>query len=161
MQARMKHLSPQHKHSILLEYQSYSRDHSFAALATRHGITGGAEVIRRWHSRWNGTAASLEEKAHTGRPRVLTTQEVQRYVAPRIRANNRNAQRIHYTDIHAAVEQHTGKSFSPRTLRNYGKHDLDAHQTHGKKRTADVVLVSGSISLTQSCMFVFVKGSVI
>ena len=88
----MKHLSPHHKHSILLEYRPYSRDHSFAALAARHGVTGGKRVVKRWHSHWNGTVASLDEQPHPGRPRILSTQEVQRYIAPRIGAKNRSAQ---------------------------------------------------------------------
>jgi hypothetical protein len=133
----MKHLLPQHKHSILLEYQPHSHDHSFAALAHRHGIKGGYKVIERWYDRWNGTSSSLEEKPHPGGQRILNTQEVQRYVAPRIRAKNRSAQRVHYTDIHEAVEEKTGKHMSLRTLQRYGKEDLDAHQTRGKKRTAE------------------------
>jgi transposase len=133
----MKHLTPHHKHSILLEYQPHSRDHSFAALAARHGITGGYKVIERWHTQWDGTATSLEEKQHTGKQRILSSQEVQRYVAPHIRAKNRSAQRVHYTDIHSAVEAQTGRHMSLRTLQRYGKEELHAHQTHGKKRTAD------------------------
>jgi transposase-like protein len=133
----MKHLSSHHKHSILLEYQPRARDHSFAALARRHGIKGGKQVVMKWHSQWNGTAASLEEQHSPGRPRVLSTQEVQRHVAPRIRAKNRSAQRVHYTDIQPAVEEKTGKSMSPRTLRRYGEEDLAARRTQGKKRTAD------------------------
>lgn len=135
----MKHLSPHHKHSILLEYRPYSRDHSFAALAARHGVTGGKRVVKRWHSHWNGTVASLDEQPHPGRPRILSTQEVQRYIAPRIRAKNRSAQRVHYTDIQQAVEETTGKSMSPRSLRRYGEEDLGARraQAQGKKRTAD------------------------
>ena len=118
-------LTPQHKHSILLEYQPRSHDHSFAALAARHGIKGGGIVIQRWHQQWNGSAASLEEKHSTGRPRILSTQQVHQYVAPMIREKNRNAERVHYNNIHSAVEAkaHT--------------HMLSAHQPRGKKRTAD------------------------
>lgn len=133
----MKHLTPQHKHSILLEYRSRSHDHSFAALAARHDIKGGGKVIQRWHQQWNGTAASLEEKHHSGRPRILNTQQVEQYVAPMIREKNRHAERVHYTDIHSSVEANSGQKISIRTLRRYGQDDLGAHQTRGKKRTAD------------------------
>jgi hypothetical protein len=133
----MKHLSHQHKHSILLEYQPYSRHHSFAALAARHGIAGGEQVIRKWHQAWKGTAASLEEKHRSGRPRILSRQQVQRYVAPPIRAANRRSQRVRYSDIHPSVEEKSGKSMSLQTLRRYGQKELGAHQIRGKKRTMD------------------------
>lgn len=133
----MKHLTPQHKHSILLEYQPRSHDHSFAALAARHGIEGGGKIIQRWHQQWDGSAASLEEKHSTGRPRILSTQQVQQYVAPMIRAKNRRAERVHYTDLHSSVEATSGKQMSIQTLRRYGHDDLGAHKKHGKKRTAD------------------------
>jgi transposase len=133
----MKHLSPLHKHSILLEYRQHSHDHSFAALASRHGIKGGKQVVMKWYSQWNGTAESLKEKSHSGRPRILTTPEIQRYIAPRIRAANRSSHRIHYTDIHSAVEKNTGKHISLRTLQHYGKEELHGRKTHGNKRTAD------------------------
>jgi hypothetical protein len=66
----MPHLDANTKHAILLEYQPHTRTHSFAALARRHGVAGGSEVIRRWHSRWDGTAVSLKEGKSTGRPRM-------------------------------------------------------------------------------------------
>lgn len=133
----MKHLTPQHKHSILLEYQLRSHDHSFAALAARHGIEGGSKIIQRWHEQWNGSAASLEEKHRTGRPRILSTQQVQQYIAPMIRAKNRTAKRVHYSDIHSSVEAATNTQMSLRTLQHYGKEELAAHKKRGKKRTAD------------------------
>jgi transposase len=133
----MKHLTPQHKHSILLEYQPRSHDHSFAALAARHGIEGRGKIIQRWHQQWDGRAASLEEKRRIGRPRILTTQQVQQYVAPMICEKNRRAERVRYSDIHSAVQAETNTQMSLRTLQHYGKEELGAHKKHGKKRTAD------------------------
>jgi hypothetical protein len=133
----MKHFTPQHKHSILLEYIPYSRTHGFQSLANRHGVAGGKHTLLEWYSRWDGTAASLEEKRSPGRPRILTTQEVQRHVATRIRAANRSSKRIHYTDIHQAVERETHQTLSLRTLRRYGEEDLGAKQHRGNKRTRD------------------------
>lgn len=133
----MKHLTPQHKHSILLEYQPRSHDHSFAALAARHGIEGGGKIIQRWHHQWDGSAASLEEKHSPGRPRILSTQQVQQYVAPMIREKNRHAERARYSDLHSSVQALTNTRMSLRTLQHYGKEDLGAHMKHGKKRTAD------------------------
>lgn len=151
----MKHLTPQHKHSILLQYQPHSRDHSFAALAARHGVAGGWQVIQKWHDRWNGTAVSLEEQPHSGRPRTLSRAEVQQYIAPPILAKNCSAQRVHYPDIHAVVEEKSGKHMSLRTLQRYGKQDLNAHQTRGKKRAAD----ESEYTETYNIDALFVSGS--
>jgi hypothetical protein len=133
----MTHLTPQHKHSILLEYQPRSRHHGFAALARRHGIKGGKQVLIKWHAAWNGTAASLEERRRSGRPRILSAREVKKYVAPPIRAKNRKAQAVHYTDVQPVVNKRTGKDASLRTIERYGLEELHGHCTRGKKRTAE------------------------
>ncbi len=135
--ARMKHFTPEQKHEILLDYQPYSHTHSFAALAARHAVAGGAEVVRRWHEQWNHTAASLQEKQHTGRPRILTSEEVQSAVATPIRRKNRAHQSVHYTQLQPEVEERTGKRISVRTIQRYGKVELKGKLKHGKKRTAE------------------------
>jgi hypothetical protein len=137
LQSAMTHLTPQHKHSILLEYHPRTRHHSFAALARRHDIKGGKQVLIKWHAAWNGTVASLEERRHSGRPRILSAREVTKYVAPPIRAKNRKAQAVHYTDIQPVVEKRTGKRVSLRTIQHYGKEELDGRCARGKKRTAE------------------------
>ena len=135
--AAMKQFPPEQKHSILLEYTPHSRTHSFAALAARHGVAGGEQTVRRWHTQWDGTAASLQRKEGAGRPRVLSGREVQQHVrAPILRAN-RAHKAVHYSALLSSVQQKTGKEVSARTLRRYGKEQLGAKQRRGKKRTAE------------------------
>lgn len=130
-------LTPNAKHQILLEYIPRSATHSFAALARRHAIAGGERTIRRWHSSWDGTPHSLNPKPRSGRPRILSAQQVEQHIATPIREANRNHTAIHYTSIAESVKEVTGKSPSLRTLQNYGKEQLKAKQKRTKKRRLD------------------------
>ena len=132
----MKQFTPEQKHSILLEYSPHSHDHSFSALATRHSVTGGSKVIKRWYNRWNGTSNSLQHKKGAGRPRILTATEVDRHIRIPIQKANRSYRPIHYPEVEAVVKEKTGKEVSDRTIRRYGKEELGARQITGKKRTA-------------------------
>ena len=105
----MRHFSADRKHSILSEYVRYSRTHGFEALALRHSVPGGAQVIAQWYQRWNGTVDSLKENPGRGRSRLLTRAEVSRHVRPRILAANRNNRAISYTQMLPAVRRTTGK----------------------------------------------------
>lgn len=133
----MPHFSAELKHAILLEYRTHSHTHNLATLAARHAVPGGARTVQRWLQRWNGTAASLERAAGSGRPRALTEAEVDTYIARPIRRSNRKHTPIHYTQVTPAVQAGTGKEVSPRTVRRYGKEELGARQVKGKKRTAN------------------------
>jgi transposase len=133
----MKQFTPEQKHSILLEYVPLSTTHSFAALAARHAVAGGAEVVRRWHKQWDGSTRSLQHGKGAGRPRALSSRQVQQYVrGPLLRANRAHTS-VHYPSVAAAVRQRTGASVSDRTVRRYGEEELGAKQGRGKKRTAD------------------------
>jgi transposase len=133
----MKQFTPEQKHEILLEYSARSHTHSFRALADRHAVPGGAEVVRRWYLRWNRTAVSLQHAKGAGRPRSLTAEEVQRHITAPIRRRNRAHQPVHYSELQPAVEQCTGKKVSSRTIRRYGKEEARGRLTRGKKRTAE------------------------
>lgn len=133
----MKQFPSEAKHAILLEYSPHTPSHSFAALAARHGIAGGRDVVRRWHKRWNGTPQSLQHSRGAGRPRVLSAREVQQHVrAPILRAN-RAHRSVHYPSVVRSACEKTGKSVSIQTIRRYGKKELEATQRRGKKRTAE------------------------
>ena len=133
----MKHLSADTKHAILLEYIPRSATHNFAALAHRHAVKGGAEVVRRWHSQWDGTPLSLKEKKRTGRPRSLSRAEINRHVRAPILAANRAHRAVSYTQLLPEVQRKTGKQLTLRTLQRTGKKELGIKQKHTKKRTAD------------------------
>lgn len=133
----MKQYSATTKHHILLEYIPRSPNYSFTALATRHHINGGAETIRKWHQRWNGTIESLKRKSVTGRPRVLSKAQVRRHIATPIRNANRAHRPTPYTKLLTQVQRVTHKDVSLRSVQRYGKNELGARSVHGKKRTAE------------------------
>lgn len=137
LHATMPHLSAEAKHAILLEYTPRSTTHSFAALARRHGVKGGGDVVRHWHDRWDRTLRSLQEKARSGRPRTLTAADVSRHIRAPILAANRSHRAIHYTDLLPEVRRKTGKQLSLRSLQQYGKETLAVKHRHTRKRTAD------------------------
>jgi hypothetical protein len=124
-------------HHILLEYAAHDTTRSFAALATRHAIKGGWRTVQRWHSRWNGTALSLQRKAGTGKTPLLSRAEISRHVRAPILAANRAHRAISYTKLLPDVKRKTGKAIALRTLQQYGKQELGARDKHTKKRTAD------------------------
>src|ERR1700686_1380176 len=113
----MKQFTPEQKHEILLEYQPRAHSHNFAALSARHAIAGGGRVVQQWFARWNRTAASLQHKAASGRPRILSRTEVQHHIADPIRRLNRGARRVSYSTVADAVREETGKSVSNATIR--------------------------------------------
>ena len=63
-------------------------------------------VVRRWHR--NGSAASLERRAASGKAPVLSRAQVSCHVRAPILAANRAHRAIHYTELLPAVRQKTG-----------------------------------------------------
>jgi len=133
----MKQFTPEQKHEILLEYSPRSSTHSLVALARRHAVKGGRRTLENWLERWDGTAASLQRRPVSGRPRSLTVEEVQRHIVTPIRRKNRTHQPVHYSELQPEVEEQTGKQVSSRTIRRYGKEEGGGRMTRGKKRTAE------------------------
>jgi transposase len=148
----MREFTPQHKHSILTHYRAGVRECEFTALARRFAVAGGAKTIRRWHERWDGTPASLQDKPRSGRPRTLSQAEVSRHVRAPILAANRTHRPIHYTTLLPAVKAKTGKEISIQTLRRIGKEQLGAKQKRSKKRTADESECTQTRDGEQACM---------
>ena len=132
----MKHVTPEQKHEILIEYQPYSRTHSFAGLALRQSMHGGERTVQNWYQRWDGTAASLQQRKGADRPNILTLTEVQHNIQQPIRRSDRLAHQIKYTKIEEQIRQSTAKSISDQTVRRIGNQQLGASQRRGQKRTA-------------------------
>jgi transposase len=130
----MKDFTPEQKHEILMEYQRYSRTHSFAALASRHDVNGGGRTIQNWYKRWEGIIASLQHRTGAGRPRILTPEEVEHNVEQPIREANRRAQQVRYSQIAEHLREDTGKSVSDRTVRRIGEEELGGKLKRGQKR---------------------------
>jgi hypothetical protein len=133
----MDRFTPQQQHNILTHYRAGERGAGFGALARRFDIQGGAKLVQRWHRRWDGTTASLEDESRSGRPRILSTAEVSRHVRAPILAANRAHRAISYPELLPRVQAATGKEPSLRTLQRYGKEQLQARCKTTKKRTAD------------------------
>jgi hypothetical protein len=94
-------------------------------------------VVRHWHDRWDGTPQSLQRRAGSGRPRVLSRVQVTRHVAAPIRNSNRAARVVRYGRLLPQVQAATGTNVSLRTLQRYGHNEAGGRQTRGKKRTVD------------------------
>ena len=135
--AAMPHLSADVKHHILLEYAPHDATRSFAALARRHAVKGGERVLRRWYQHWDGSPASLERKAGSGKARALSKAQVSRHVRAPLLAANRAHRAIHYPDLLPRVRAATGTEVSLRTVRRYGEEELGAKKRRGIKRTAE------------------------
>jgi transposase len=132
----MSSFTPQLKHHILKHYSVHSRDRSFAALARLYAVPGGKQTVQQWHRRWNGSAASLENKARSGRPRTLTRRQVNDYIRTPIKNKRRAHATVHYPDLLPALRQKIGKQISLRTLQRYGKEELGIKLKHTQRRTA-------------------------
>jgi len=111
------------KDRVLRQYCVGVRGHTFADLARVNGIKGGESVVRKWYHRWKGNALSLQRKAVSGRPRVLTPSQVVRYILRPIESRNQKHQPVHYTELKGPVEKAVGHSVSVRTIQRRGKEE--------------------------------------
>lgn len=150
----MSQLSAETKHHILLEYSRDDPTRSFAALAERHGIAGGRDVVRRWHDRWDQTEASLEHRPVSGRPRLLSGEEVQQLVLDPVVAANRAHRPIHYTELIAGVAAAAAAEPSPRTVRHYGHDECGIRDKHTIKRTEDECECNTVLRIGPCCVVV-------
>lgn len=133
----MPQLTPEQKQSILTHYTSRRNDESVDSIIARHGVSVTRQSVYGWLKQWDGTVASLTRSSGSGRPRLLSSRQVQHQIANRIRNYNRSGKVVRYTRMLPAVQAATGQQLSLRSLQRYGKEDLHAKQTRGKKRTAD------------------------
>lgn len=119
--------TPAFKDRVLREYCVGNRDSSFRALARRFKIKGGMSVIQRWYRRWKGTPLSLGRKKGSGGKRVLTSNEVQRYILRPIERKNKKHQAVHYPELKEPLERAVGHSVSLRTIQRRGKEEASIH----------------------------------
>jgi transposase len=131
----MKLSPPEFKHFILTKYQHNRRGHGFDALAQQYGIAGGERTIQRWYEQWDGTPHSMKRMPGSGRPRLLSEEEVQQYITTPIRQKNRMFRPVHYSDVLQPLREKTGKSVSLRTVRRYGKENAGINKKRTNKKT--------------------------
>jgi len=125
----------EYKQSVLLFYKNQKPKPSFRLTAKHFGIKGGAKTVTRWYKCWNGTAASLEPKPKSGRPRILTKAQVRKYVGYPIRSLNRKHQPVSYTKRYRSILRQTKKKFSISTLKRYGHEIIGIKKKKISKRT--------------------------
>jgi hypothetical protein len=133
----MKHITAQQKHDILVHIRDRCADERPVEIAAHHGVAVSRSTLHSWQQRWNGTVHSLQRKAGSGRPRILSKVQVTRHVAAPIRNSNCAARAVRYTQLLPQVRAATGAEVSLRTLQHYGKEEAAGHKSRGKKRTAD------------------------
>lgn len=132
----MPQLTPNEKHNILTIYSSNKHKHSFNSLAHQYNIKGGGRTIQNWYKVWNGTPKSLERKTGSGRPTVLTSQQVRDYIRMPICNKNRSSKPIHYPQLLSSIREKTDIDVSLSTIQKIGKNELGVKQKRTKKRTA-------------------------
>jgi hypothetical protein len=133
----MPHLTSLQKHNILRSYTASTPKITFESLAQQHNIKGGGRVIQRWYSRWNGKPQSLQRQKGSGRPSILSTQDINNYIKTPIRNKNRSFTPIHYPELKSTIIEKTGKPISIQTVRRIGKTQLGVKQKRTKKRTIE------------------------
>jgi len=133
----MKQLSAAVKHSILTHYTSPHNRDTLSRILLLHDVSVSKRAVEKWLRRWNGTEQSLEKRARSGRPRVLSKTQVIRHVLAPIRNANRAGRVVRYTKLLPQVRAATHSSVSVQTLRRYGRKEGGAKQTRGKKRTVE------------------------
>lgn len=131
----MNQLTPDFKHNILTQYLAHSHDNNFAALAARYRVNGGSRTIQRWYARWDGTPASLEHRKGAGRPRLLSSAQINDTIRTPIRNMNRAHHPVHYTNLLHPLRDRTGQSVSLRTIQRYGKEIVRARDMSTVTRT--------------------------
>ena len=118
MSTSYKHYSPQEIQSILEEHEPGVRGKGLKALAKRHNIKGGHNLVKYWLSKWDGTLKSLES-VFGGDRSILTDQEKKKYVDQYItKCSKKDA--VQYPEVKKHIEKETGKSISLPTVRRIG-----------------------------------------
>lgn len=109
------------KHHILSQYSPRQRSSSLRALSRRYGLGSRGSTIAKWLRRWDGTAASLQERTRPGRPPTLTRRQVHNHIHQPVVAANRAHRCIDYPTVHRRLLDKTESRVSLRTVQRLGK----------------------------------------
>jgi transposase len=131
----MKLSPPELKQFILTKYQQHRRGYGFDALAQQYGIEGGGRTVKDWYDRWDGTVESMKRKPGSGRPMLLSEEEIHQHITTPIRKKNRSSRPVRYRDVLQPLCENTGKSPSLRTVRRYGKENAGINSKRTIKKT--------------------------
>lgn len=131
----MTHFQPHDKHHILTSCELIGIPSTLQILLVERGITITEQSIRNWRRKWDGTAASLERKKGSGRKRLLSRRQVNNLILTPVRNKRRVHHVVHYSDLMRNIRQKFNHPIAERTIRNYGKRDLNIQVKHTNKRT--------------------------
>jgi hypothetical protein len=123
------------KQLILQQYSPNRHGFGFHSLATRYKIKGGAQIIKNWYDRWDGTINSLERRAGSGCTTLMNSREMKQYIATPIRQKNKKHQAIHYSTLYQKVKTKFKKQIALRTIQHYGKKRLGVKSKRTKKHS--------------------------
>jgi hypothetical protein len=139
-----------YKQQVVTYYTQHLPDISFRAVARLFRIKGGHMTVQRWYERRN----SLETKQKSGRPTILSSQQINTHITKKIIQHNRTPTPIHYTQLLSHVKRATRKNLSLRTLRRYGKERGGVKLKRTIKRTEDecnITYISSFITTSHFC----------
>jgi transposase len=122
-----------YKQSVVNYYIKYQTNISFGHVARQFNIKGGESTVRRWYNQRH----SLKTKPRSGRPSILTKDQIDTYIKKKITEKNRSSEPIHYTQLLPIIKRATKKNPSLRTVQRYGKEKGGIKMKRTIKRTVD------------------------
>jgi len=120
-----------YKQRVVNYYMQHQPNISFGRVATIFNLKGGESTVRRWYNQRH----SLDTKPRSGRPSILSIEEINTHIKKKIVEKNRLSEPIHYTQLLPMVKHVTNKHLSLRTLRRYGKEKCGIKMKRTIKRT--------------------------
>lgn len=110
---------PEFKQRVLEHYQPGKRGCGFRALAKRFDIDGGHNLVKYWHSIWDGTVESLQYHHAGGRPSLLSPQQQQLFAYNFVTRANRRHEPVQVDNVANNIKQATGVVVSRRRANKY------------------------------------------
>lgn len=112
-----RYYSNDYKQRVVAYYNSHHRTQSLADVATLFDVKGGKTTVFRWVKR----GGDQSQRVRSGRPRILTTRESNRYIRDKVLYRNRRNEVIKYNEIVDTIREKTDKQVSTRTVQRYGR----------------------------------------
>jgi len=141
MSTSSRYYSTEYKQQVVTYYIQHQSSTSFRAVAALFNVKGGPSTVYRWYNRRN----SLQTKARSGRPSILSTREIDTHIKNKIIAKNRLHQAVHYTNLINNIKTATNKNVSLRTIQRIGKNTLNVKLKKTCKRTTDECIYTHTI----------------
>jgi len=110
------------QHKVLSEYRRRTRGHTFADLARKYHVIGGASRVRKWFLRWKGTVASLRHIPSGGPKSILTEREKKAHILNFVEERNRSGVQVTWNHVWRNVIKRTKKKISYKRVQRIG-HD--------------------------------------